>query len=325
MIEYTDTLLPKMYKNRSYTFINEINSSLNIDLDEKVILTTDSQGFRINTNQNIDFSNKKNFRIITVGGSTVLNDHVNDEYTWSNLLEKKLKINGLNTEIINTGINGLNSKHHYLTIKSFIKKDIDMAIILIGANDIIYHIKNQNNANSNFKIRFNAENSILYISIKNIRDYILSNFTNRKQIFDKINKIPRLNDKAFNKIIEYKTEKTSLYFRYYVSKIIQLCENKKIKCLFLNQPNMYTSDLNQAIKDLFWMAPMSIKDMSNIYDIYNKKINELDGKNVFSFDLNSKFGKEIKYFYDEIHFTKKGVNKLAEEVKNFILLNNIID
>ena len=68
---------------------------------------------------------------------------MDDNKTWSSLLEIKLsKFTDKDIEVINTGLAGLRSEYHYVTLKRMRKYKPDLVIFLIGINDWNHHIIN---------------------------------------------------------------------------------------------------------------------------------------------------------------------------------------
>ena len=103
-----NNLYPIMSKNESKQVLIKNDTGFNLGIDKEFLFNTDHFGFRKNPNKKVNYLDKgSNYRIISFGGSTTLNDHLDDKLTWSNLLEEKLNFIGFNTEVINTGINGL--------------------------------------------------------------------------------------------------------------------------------------------------------------------------------------------------------------------------
>ena len=167
-----------MNKNETKNVLIKNNTGFNLGIDSEFQFSTDYFGFRKNPNKKVNYLNKgDNYRIAVFGGSTTLNDHLDDNLTWSNLLEKKLESSGLNSEVINTGINGLTTKQNYKTFLGMSKYQIDTAIFLIGANDWQLQLRDAKKVESIFYYLFNIEDTLLYQVTKKIRDN-LSFFNN---------------------------------------------------------------------------------------------------------------------------------------------------
>ena len=84
----------------------------------KHFISTDEKGYR--TNKKIDYNNKNEntLRIFTTGASTTEQGSTDDNKTWSSLLEIKLsKSTNKEVEVINAGMAGLRTEHHYITLR----------------------------------------------------------------------------------------------------------------------------------------------------------------------------------------------------------------
>jgi hypothetical protein len=301
--------------------INKTN--VDIALDKNIKFSTDYFGFRKNTEIEIDYKNKKGFRIIVIGASTSLNDHVNDDETWANLLNKKLLKKNKSIEVINTSVNGLFLKDHLNTMYAMSNYNPDLFIFKIPFNDLTLHISTSKKTNSLYSYYMPFERSIIYIILKRIRNVVFKNKHAGFQSNNEINKliIPK-NDKLEKngQIIN----SVSKNFKYYLNRIVRFCNKKKINCIFVNNPNMYETNSNEKYLEFFWRNRLEPAQMINALTVYNNYIKKTEDNNVMYFDLVSKFDKNFMYFYDEIHFTKLGTRKVANEIYNFILNNKII-
>ena len=312
---------PKFPSSMFYTS-NIINkSSIEIALDEQVKFSTDYFGFRKNTEIEIDYENKKGFRIIIIGGSTSLDDHVNDDETWANLLNRKLLKINKEIEIINTSVNGLLLKDHLKTINAMKNYNPDLFVFKIPFNDITLHISNPKKTNSFYSYYMPFEISIFYVLLKKIRNIYFIKYHAGYQTSEKNLIIPKINKLKKNGQIINSVSKNS---KYYLDRIVQFCNKKKIKCIFVNHPNMYEVNSAKQYSDFFWRNKLEPGQMLKAINIYNNYLKKMEGDNIIYFDLDSKLNKQFKYFYDEIHFTKLGTRKVADEIYNFILSNNIM-
>ena len=324
ILNYTNIALdyPKFPSSMVYTqnIINKTN--VDIALDKQIKFSTDYFGFRKNTEIEIDYKNKKGFRIIVIGASTSLNDHVNDDETWANLLNKKLLKKNKSIEVINTSVNGLFLKDHLNTMYAMSNYNPDLFIFKIPFNDITLHINNSKKTNSFYSYYMPFERSIIYIIFKRIRNIVFKNKHAGFQSNNEINKLITPKKHKLEKNGEI-INSVSKNFKYYLNRIVRFCNKKKINCIFVNDPNMYETNSNEKYSEFFWMNRIEPAQMINALTIYNNYIKKIEYNNVLYFDLDSKFDKNFMYFYDEIHFTKLGTRKVANEIYNFILNNKI--
>ena len=136
-------------------------------LNEKHVLTTNEKGHRVN--KLIDYENKASdtLRILAIGASTTEEEGLGDNYIWSNNLINQIEENNYknfkNYEMINLGLNGLRSIHHYLALKRNLNLKPNIVIFLLGVNDWNNHILHSefNYFLPNIEINYNFQLSIL--------------------------------------------------------------------------------------------------------------------------------------------------------------------
>jgi len=104
--------------------------------------TTDSLGFRVTKNVSYRQKPTDTYRIFAIGASTTVQDLLDDEDTWTHLLQETLDQTLLDKrfEVINAGVSGLRATHHLTTLQHVLKLQPDMAIFLVGINDWNRHI-----------------------------------------------------------------------------------------------------------------------------------------------------------------------------------------
>ena len=317
-----DNLFPVMSKNESKQVQINNTTGYILDIDEVFEFSTDHFGFRKNPNKKINYSDKdNNYRILTLGGSTTLNDHLDDRLTWSNLLEEKLNTAGFPAEVINTGINGLTTKQNYKTFNGMSKYQIDAAIFLIGVNDWQLQLRDPKKVNNMFYYLFNIEDTLLFQFTKKIRDNLafFNNPISAPGIETKGNNtildLPKVSQKVKK---ENSIKEVSSDFKYYVEKIIKTCDRKKIKCIFLTQPNIFYNELDERYDGLLKSNYFENNEMVKLTKLYNNYLLSIKRKNIYIFDLEPKIEKNLLYFRDDYHFTKLGAKTISNVLSEFL-------
>ena len=236
--------------------------------------------------------------------------------------------------MINFGISGTRTIHHYFTFKRNLELNPDIVIFLLGVNDWNYHIVNINEKFffPNLEIAFDYRTSILHKVSSKIISALKRKFLSRKSLGPNLKKSNSINPvkDIIQKNIDLKNniknytelnlDKVSPRYKYWLNKIIKICKKKNIKCVFADQPSLY--DISQKNnKDKLWMNPpyknykISFKDMVETKDIYNlfleKKIKE---KNLKFCKLSNKIFSNEVFFVDDVHFTPKGSKAVAKNL-----------
>ena len=314
--------------------------------NEKHLITTNERGHRVN--KFIDYKNKApdTLRILAIGASTTEEEGLGDDHIWSNNLIRKIENanykNFKSYEIINFGLSGLRSIHHYLTLKRNLNLKPDIAIFLLGVNDWNFHILHHDfyyflptieiNYNYQLSILNKISSKIFRILKKPFNEKITSS---NKSVKEYNIKNPYLDliliqhemKKNINKTINSSIIEVSEDYKIWLNKIVQICKKNNIQCIFADQPSVY--DLTNLNNDklLLWMNPpyadykIDFNDMIRIKNVYNDFLKEFSVKNKIKFcKLSNKLKPVRENFIDDVHFTQKGsievANNLYDCIKN---------
>lgn len=298
-------------------------------------ITTDSHGFR--TLDKVDYENKSGkFRIFTIGGSTTEQILLDDHKTWTHLLSKKLNIQANNQiEVINAGFSGPRAENHYYTLKSIERYQPDLVIFLMGINDWNNDIRMQELLRNPFKRLINATLNLVpfanhfrfeYSPIGLVKNRLF-NFQNYSHVSKDIRIERGEMYAAQNHSLDRKDVRDlhlvepSASYQYWTKELIDECKNKRIECVFLDQPTAYTNHTSPNLKDRLWMTPpgegytLTLDNLINISAMYNQYlIQTASASNVPACTISTKLPASIDYFYDDCHYNEKG----AELMSNLI-------
>jgi hypothetical protein len=268
----------------------------------------DEFGFRGN------YKNISNVKIITVGGSTTDERWIDENLTWSHLLQKKLENTYANIKVANAGTMGQSTIGHLKNFEIWFNQIPNLKpeyfIYYIGINDSILLLKaldkykdkrNYNEADTlvskklfERQVRYLKNNSVFYKLFKLIDGYFLAkkygvtHFTgtwkNKKKIKPiEVNKEDKI---VLQFLIEYQKR---------LKKINERTKKYKSKTIFITQ-NVH--------KDHFLSNALNIINITTKNFCINNEIIclPLDEKVNFDFEKN---------FYDGIHTRPSGNKKIA--------------
>ena len=271
----------------------------------------DEFGFRGN------YKNISNVKIITVGGSTTDERWIDENLTWSHLLQKKLENTYANIKVANAGTMGQSTIGHLKNFEIWFNQIPNLKpeyfIYYIGINDSILLLKaldkykdkrNYNEADTlvskklfERQVRYLKNNSVFYKLFKLIDGYFLAkkygvtHFTgtwkNKKKIKPiEVNKEDKI---VLQFLIEYQKR---------LKKINERTKKYKSKTIFITQ-NVH--------KDHFLSNALNIINITTKNFCINNEIIclPLDEKVNFDFEKN---------FYDGIHTRPSGNKKIAEYI-----------
>ena len=307
-------------------------------------ISSDHKGYRSNKTINYEKKNKNTTRIFTIGASTTEQGETDNDKTWSSLLEKKLKdFSEKKIEVINAGMAGLRSKHHFVTLKRIQKYEPDIVIFLMGINDWNYHIINSEKKYliPSYEIKYDYKNSVLFKIFGNINKQIHRKLKRNKKIENKaLNTLsaefdtegyllPQINSLKIRKITKnFKPKKISQRYQYWSKSIINECKKLKLTCIFLDQPTAYKENISEKLKKRLWMTPpnqdytLNLESLIYISKTYNEWLQkEVTNSNLNFLIASDKIEADINHLFDDCHFTEEGSKKMSDLLINYINLN----
>ena len=273
-------------------------------LDSVVSYSVNSLGFR-GEEKPENFKNV--FSIITVGGSTTECSLLSDEKTWPFLLGNKLKSVQKNSWVNNAGLDGCSTYGNNILLDDYLLKlKPKMILFLVGIND-------------KGKADFSTEDGFLIdrkesLTVKLIKRCELANLLNNLFLAYKTNKVGIGHgidsDEEYDetKMTEkYKAEQIKKYSEYLPSYkarlniLVKKCLDNKIIPVLLTQPLLDNGQRWEEMK------------------LYNNTTkNVCDENKILCIDLANELPKDKKCFYDNIHYTNSGAEKVSE-----IIFNNL--
>ena len=317
-------------------------------LKNKHLISTDEKGNRVN--KKIDYKKKDQdtFRFFAIGASTTEEQGLDDNLIWSNNLINMIE-NDQNYfkfksfEMINFGISGTRTKHHYFTLKRNKYLKPDLVIFLLGVNDWNNHIVNSKEQFlfKNIEIAYDFRSSILFEFANRILKKIYKTINEKKDVrkitaySKKINNpykelvLKNINLKNnLKNSISLNIDKVSPRYSFWLYKIIDLCKKNEFKCLFVDQPSLYDITKFKTNKDKVWMNPpfknykIKFEDMVKIKEIYNLYLEETISSEKLDFcKLSDKIEANDRFFIDDVHFTPKGSEIVAKTLLKCINRN----
>jgi len=324
------TLKPNLYKKV------KIDAGAVHGIEGIQTIITDSKGFR--TTKDIDYSYKaKNkYRIFTLGGSTTEQIAIDQNHISSALLQEHLdqKFPDRDFEVINTGLSGIRSINHLATLKKIVNYHPDMVIFLMGINDWNNHIMtNFNDTNkplSNYqkfisaitaitnKLAFDIAWNAFYAPIRDMVKFKILKINHEKEL--EIQDILKNKGSLFiTDKREFKPDDVLISYKTTLDQINKICDENKIKCIFLTQANGYKKLSSKNYKKNFWMTPpgqqytLNFNSLIHISKLYNDYMRNFAKKNnKILCDIDAGIPPSLNYMYDDCHFNTNGAKKVSE-------------
>ena len=312
-----------------------INQTLHITnlhvagLDSNIVHTKNSIGFR-GQNPPKDLGNS--LSILTVGGSTTECRFISDGKTWEDLLNEKIKHRFNHVWLNNAGLDGHSTFGHLiLTKKSLLQLKPKVIIYLVGCNDVeVDKIKESdlNNVGTNAQNvkQFLNKHSELYSTFQSLKKAYQAKKTGLtyNTEFDLPNRdTVTISSDSLRQVLSYQ-QKFIPNYQKRVDSLIVLCKKSEILPVFITQPN-----LSGNIKDEITGVDLSKIMLDNgmngdtywqVLKLYNQATQESCKKHkVLCIDLANRLPKSSAIFYDNIHYTNKGCESIAEIVSADLL------
>jgi lysophospholipase L1-like esterase len=290
-------------------------------LDQSIVNRRNSIGFR-GEDPTSDINNR--LTILTVGGSSTACNALTEGKTWTDILGGNLKNVYPSVWINNAGFDGhstyghLNFLHNYLPTLSFKPRVI---IFLFGANDMdrndLSTIDSSLTGYEKLRRWFenHSETVNLFIDLKWIihpvgifKDRTAWDFTNFKALY--------LTKEYIDSALQKQNEILPAY-RKRLCYLVELCSKNNILPVFVTQPLVFgdgTPEGGNPVIDFHECKPnengqLGWKKLSLYNDVTRQVSNE---KKIHYIDLAELMPKDTLYYYDMVHFTNAGSQKVAD-------------
>lgn len=345
------------YESDSYTYtLDNFNPFLQSQLgQQETDLPVNSLGFR---GEDISAVKPKGtYRIVVLGGSTVLDREVPFEESAVRVLEKKLKNYYPNKkiEVINAGKDYYTSEHSLIQYMFKIADlNPDLVIMYAGANDegiscslegVVSHGPYQPDYSNYYgavaSIIFNHFRPQPFIQFKSVAmDFLIKAMEDNlySDITGKINQAAQ-----FKAAQDYIAGKNTVKVRDFPSLdsykrnlqyLIDLTREKQTKLILGDQPNLLKSNNSvEEVEKIMYPTVTCRKDgkyydlgsLKYGLDIFNQATKQVaQENNVMFVNLDNSIPKNLSYFLDSLHYTEKGNQLVADTLFNYLVANNVI-
>jgi lysophospholipase L1-like esterase len=293
------------------------------------------------------------YKILAVGASTTECLYLDQEEAWPHLLQKSLNESQSYYKVWvgNVGKSGLNARDHIVELQYLLKQytDIDVIILLIGANDFLSRLGQDTSYNPDFLKNTSADNQLLQRVFSNAGDessrilsIVKAAIFPSRTVQDEAGKIyitwreHRRNAAAIRQTLPDLTSALEEYTRN-INIIIDLAQGKSIRVIFMTQQVLWTPNIPEQLNSLLWAGGIgnfqkergkeyySVEALSTGMEMYNKSlIKACHTRHVECFDLASILPKDTTVFYDDVHFNENGAKKVAEALTRYLIQDNLL-
>ncbi|MCA1959261.1 MAG: GDSL-type esterase/lipase family protein [Desulfomonile sp.] len=281
------------------------------------------------------------YTIVTIGGSTTQDFHIDDRKTWSYRLQEYLRETCPKSFLDkcprvwvgNGGTCGQSTRAHIMFMEDVISKiRPDAVILLVGINDLGFSISREARERGNhwdelhWKMKLCLNSwliQVLYIWKKILLDKVhVVEFSVARRTFEprplagKPMPVPEDPRELLVGLDEYRAN---------LRKIITIGKALNVRMLFLTQPTLTEDNDYWRSMDggFFWIEhpdrTLSAAGAYRLLNEYNKTLMEVCAEQrVECFDLASAVPHEDQYFTDTVHFSERGADLVAQKVAEYL-------
>ncbi len=275
--------------------------------------------------------------IVAVGGSTTQCFYLDDKKAWPFLLQESLKSSFPKVWVGNGGIDGQSSRAHIVFFREVLSEiSPDIAVVLVGVNDLMISLNERERINGRgFDRRPNRPRNLTWLE-KQSRTVQLSglwyeilfndaivkvetghgNFKPTPFVADDNNSLPKNLKELLPGLEEYRENLKTLS---------QLGKAIGTRVVFMTQPMMFdnTPEWEKISGYLYFNAEntqrMSAAMTWQLMNIFNKELLDFCGQEKLDcIDLAAEIPHSSKMFYDGVHFTEIGAERVADVVSDYL-------
>lgn len=301
-----------------------ITNKINPKLDPLIVDTRNSLGFR-GPEPTADWKNE--LTVITIGGSTTECHFLNDDKTWPYLLGRKLSDSFSHCWLNNAGLDGHSTYGHIVLLNDYVKKLRPTVIVfLTGINDVetedpTFHDKlNMRGAYPDFRHYIFWNSEVLNLCLNLARGWRAQKFNNTTHallVLDSSRKL-FLSDSVIEKRLAAQAPFIAAY-KSRVEELADTCLAWGILPVFVTQPNQFGFGKDSVTGTDLALFPCDPNDdhlngglMWEMLERYNDAVRGLSAeKGIPVIDLARLMPKNSLYYYDMVHFTNQGAEKVS--------------
>lgn len=271
--------------------------------------------------------------ILAVGGSTTQCFFLDDQKIWSQVLQRELEKNGAKVWVGNAGIDGHSTRSHVLLMEDLLPQiKPKMVVALVGINDMLISLSEDVRFQKN---RFDRRSikSILYSKSKLFQVI----YTWKLILWDQV-QVTQANAHLTLKETPFdpKTETlpanlrdlipTISEFENNLKAMAQLARDQNVKLVFMTQPSLFddTDHWRRVEGNFYWIKKakhnMSAATYWRLLNEYNQvTLKVCREENLECLDVASFIPHREDMFYDAVHFTELGSERVGLLLAEFLL------
>ena len=285
------------------------------------------------------------YKILCVGGSTVICTYLDNKETWTWLLMDGLneRQNGREYWVGNVGQSGHDTYHHIELLRRLPEASfVDCVIVLCGVNDFNHSIRlphrlRQRLAPSRVFSRGGPftplgpyfKQTYLYRLVKELLKHTpASQAMEIEDVGGKGYVLRRAKRQEARKDYPLPPLDRHLFiYQENLARILVWCRARGIRCIFLTQPTLWHRRMNAELEALCWKAPIgntgravSTADLAVGMEAFNRAMLDFcHAEGAECIDLATACPKDKSVFFDDEHFNESGSRIVANTIVDWLL------
>lgn len=309
--------------NQCYRLTNSVQPKLS----SQILHTKNTIGFR---GPEYPDNPEEFLKIIAVGGSTTECFYLNDGQDWPSVMGKKLEEQMPSAVWVNNaGLDGHSSFGHQILLKDYlIKFQPEIILFYMGINDAgraelskYDKIRLQTiDQGPNFLRTWLRNIKILDNGLNLYRLYLSQKLKLKHQTIDlALADTLTLPQSTIDKELSHHSETFIPAYRARILDLVNTCKTNGITPVFITQPAWYGGNIDKATGTN--LRKIKMREGSNgelwwqILQLYNEQLISLGiSENFLTIDVANQLEKKSEYFYDYLHNTNEGAERIAQIV-----------
>ena len=270
--------------------------------------------------------------IVTVGGSTTANYYLDDDLTWSHVIQNRLREIHPQTWVGNGGIPRHSADTHSLFVRevlSIIKPDI--ALFLVGVNDMGPLLRGSGGAvdrlpDSGIRQSLFSHSMVLQTLYKLKKVYLDGAPVISESVDEYYHEVPMVEEEIPLPDDIHDLLEDPGYYRQRIRLIIEECRSLGITPVFMTQPLLFQDNeyWRGVLETQQWVGgsdrPISAASFALMLEMLNSDLIEVClQEDVAVFDLASEIPHSRDYFYDSMHMTEAGAALTGSLSSEFLI------
>jgi lysophospholipase L1-like esterase len=297
-------------------------------LDKVVVVRRNSLGFR-GPEPPVDFS--KDLTIVTVGGSTTECLDLDDTKTWPHDLDVELQPHFKHLWLNNAGLSGNSTFGHSILLQDYlVKLKPKVVVFLVGINDVGLHserdfderIHKPNYRSLERTLATLAVHSELAAAALNLYRYYFpkSSMINNQTVHQETvySKLPDFTVSAQQQaaILQDHREHYLGDYKKRLERLVAICRQHHMLPVLVTQPVLYGMSVDPAsgvnLAHKFVATGMDGATAWKVLELYNAVTRQVGKEHgLLVIDLARELPKDSRYYYDLMHYTNVGAQKVA--------------